>query len=399
MGQPSLKTIPLVKQLARGLDTIDKAAPYAGLPRGPQKAVIKDVDDPELRGRVRVLFDAFNKDIPEVLGAGVYSQERETSEEYWSHWIDVSPAFKGKQPRGLIGKRVVVMLPHSQYQFAVLSDVVYDPGSLTDSAAKDLEIPNNTTMTRVPVFGADEMPDPVKFNIGCMVIEEGGPMNSDWLCVCLKRDGKHIWVRHGDLAHGHAGANDTSSQVGASGARPGPGQAGASWDHVFITSHMEMQKYSAFGTAPRGNPGGGGAAWHSPPTGKDGEGNKIEPLPFAEPQLFSMDDALKFVREPGYPDAISGAFTTTHNPPIPAAVSSVPGLNFAQKAIRVGQKVLKVALEVKERIDDPTLLVQDAAKASQSFFPSATKFVLQTLNNPQATISTVYKDLKSALGL
>lgn len=397
MGYPSLRTIPLVKQLANQRKIADQHASFAGLPRGPQIAVVKDVDDPELRGRVRVLFDAYNKDIPEVRGAGF--QEREIPEEYWSHWIDCVPAFRGKQPKGLIGKRVMVMLPNSQYQYAVLGDVVYDPQNLTDSAAKELQIPNNTTMTRAPVFGTDELPDPSKYNIGCIIVEEGGPMDSDWLCVCLKRDGKHIWVRHGDLAHGHAGANDTSSQVGASGVRPGPGQAGASWDHVFITSHMEMQKYSAFGTAPRGNPGGNNSAWHSPPTGRDGEGNKIEPLPFTEPQLFNMDDALKFVREPGYPETISGAFTTTYNPAIPAAVSSIPGLNFAQRAVIVGQNVLKIAQEVKRRVDNPTLFVQDAAEASQSFFPSATKFVLQTLNNPQATINTVYKDLKSALGL
>ena len=73
---------------------------FAGLPRGTVRGVIKDVNDPENRGRVRVVFDDMNPEIPQVTGAGVYSEARGGEEPDLSHGIDVSPAFKGKQPKG-----------------------------------------------------------------------------------------------------------------------------------------------------------------------------------------------------------------------------------------------------------------------------------------------------------
>jgi len=207
-----------------------------------------------------------NPEIPQVQGAGKWSEERVGEEPDLSHWIDVSPAFKGKQPAGLVGKRVNISASNGQYQYAVLQDVLYDPDLLATKAKDKLKIPNNSSMTRLPIYGPGTLPPASEENHGCMVVEGGGPMSSDWLCVCLRRQGKYIWVRHVDLQHGHAGENDGRQPNDSGGDKEQPVAEQSVWDYVFPTSAKEMSKSSAYGTSPRPNPYGGGAKWNSPPS-------------------------------------------------------------------------------------------------------------------------------------
>jgi hypothetical protein len=260
-----LKNSEFVRQQASLLAANEANKKYAGLPPGTLRGTVVSVDDPEELGRVKVVFDDMNPDVPQALGAGQYSDRRVGSEPDSSHWIDVSPAFKGKQPKGLVGKRVNISPSSGQYQYAVLQDVLYDPQLMTKQAGKGMEMPNNSSMTRLPVYGAGELPPAGQENHGCMVIEEGGPMSSDWLCVCLKRQGKYIWVRHVDLQHGHAGENDGKQPVDSAGDSEQPVDEQSVWDFVFPTSAQEMPKTSAYGTSPRSNPYGGQAAWNAPP--------------------------------------------------------------------------------------------------------------------------------------
>lgn len=230
---PSLSNTPLVKMLASVQKSLDNLnARFPGVARGSVRATIRDVDDPQNRGRVRVLFDAMNyKDIPQVEGAGEYSNERDGEEEYLSHWIDVSPAFAGKQPKGLLGKRVNIQLSNGQYQYAVLQDVVHDPELLTSSSAAALELPNNSSMTRLPVYNSGELPPASKENVGCTLIETGGPQGDDWLMVCLKRGGSYKWVRHIDRLHYHTGQvpdNDNEDN--------GPDKQGRTYDSTIQTT-------------------------------------------------------------------------------------------------------------------------------------------------------------------
>ena len=266
MKPPKLRTTPLVQQLAAMQQATEANMKFAGLPRGTLRGVIKDVEDPENRGRVRVVFDDMNPEIPQVSGAGDWSKERVGQEPDLSHWIDVSPAFRGKQPPGLVGKRVNISVSNGQYQYAVLNDVLYDPELLAEKAKGKLEMPNNSSMTRLPIYPSGSLPPAASDNHGCMVIESGGPMNSDWLCVCLQRQGSYFWVRHIDMAHGHSGQNDGKQPPDSSGDGEPPVNQQTIWDYVFPTTGGEMQKYSQYGTSPRANPFGGEAKWYDPPS-------------------------------------------------------------------------------------------------------------------------------------
>ena len=262
MRPPKLRTIPLIQQLAAMQQASEANMKFAGLPRGTLRGEIVDIEDPEERGRVKVVFDDMNPEIPQVSGAGDWSKERVGKEPDSSHWIDVSPAFKGKQPEGLIGKRVSIAASNGQYQYAVLNDVLYDPEML---ASQEMEMPNNSSMTRLPIYPTGSLPPASEENHGCVVVESGGPMDSDWTCVCLKRQGTYIWVRHVDLQHGHAGENDGEQPSDSAGDSEQPVAEQSVWDYVFPTSAKEMPKSSAYGTSPRSNPYGGSAAWNAPP--------------------------------------------------------------------------------------------------------------------------------------
>lgn len=259
---PRLSNTQFVKDCALAFQASGFASEIAGLPKGSVRGTIVSVDDPENRGRVKVVFDDMNPQVPEVCGAGAYSEERNGDEPDKSHWIDVSPAFKGKQPSGLVNKRVNISVSNGQFQYAILQDVLYDPQNLTEKAQKNLKIPNNSSMTRLPLYPAGSLPPASEENHGCMVVELNGPMLSDWLCVCLRRNGKYFWVRHIDLAHGHAGQNDSSQLPDLQGGGQQPIKNVAVWDTVFPTTAAEMPKASQYGTDVRPNPFGSAAKWY-----------------------------------------------------------------------------------------------------------------------------------------
>ena len=390
----SLSCIPLTHNLARLMLFAESNAKYAGLPRGMVRGKIVDVGDPENLGRVRVLFDAMNpEDIPEIEGAGLFSGPRDGKGNSYSHWIDASPAFVGKQPPDLVGSRVNVILSNGQYHYAILSDTLYDPQNLTEQAAGGLTIPSNSSMTRLPAYPSGSLPPPCKENRGCSVIEEDGPMNSDWVCVCLKRNGEYIWVRHCDLQHGHAGANDSIQPPDSSGNRQNPIQAGTVGDCTFPTSNGQCKRYSAFGTAPTGNPFGVDANWNPPPM------SDKQPFPFEDPKLLDMGAAMDFVRkDAGYIEGqIKGSFTTAWTPQIPATLPAIPGINFAETALKTAQKALSIAEAARNIVTDPTTFIQSTALAALQSYSPQTNFILKTLQNPQGTINTVYSSLTSAL--
>ena len=261
-----LTTNPLVLELAAMKTALNKAdLSFAGQPRGTVRGTIVSVDDPEDRGRVKVIFDDMNPDIPQVSGAGKWADGRVGGEPDQSHWIDCSPAFKGKQPKGLIDKRVNIVVSNGQFQYAILQDTVFDPPNLAKKKQKKLKMPNNSSMTRLPIYPSGELPPAEAENHGCMVIEEGGPMDSDWLCVCLQRQGEYYWVRHIDMAHGHAGENDGKQPPDSEPNNEPPVEEQSIWDYVFPTTGGEMEKYSQYGTSPRANPFGGDAKWYEPP--------------------------------------------------------------------------------------------------------------------------------------
>jgi hypothetical protein len=218
------------------------------------------VDDPSNMGRVKVVFDNMSPDIPQVENAGDYSGPRDGTADM-SHWIDTSPAFKGKQPAGLVGKRVNIAVSNGEYQYAVLQDVLYDPELLTQQAGSKLKMPNNSSMTRLPVYQSGNLPPASEENHGCMVVESGGPMQSDWMCVCLRRNGSYKWVRHIDLNHGHAGQNDSTQRPDSRGDSQQPINNATIWDYVFPTTAGAMSKQSSYGTGVRPNPFGGQATW------------------------------------------------------------------------------------------------------------------------------------------
>jgi hypothetical protein len=264
MVAPKLRTTPLVQSLAQMQAEAEANMKFSGLPHGTLRGTIVDIEDPKKRGRVKVVFDDMNPEIPQVSGAGQWSKERLGKKPDESHWIDVSPAFKGLQPEGLVGKRVNINPSNGQYNYAVLQDVLFDPQMLA-KGAKKIEMPNNSTMTRLPIYPAGSLPPAGEENHGCMVVELDGPMDSDWLCVCLKRQGDYIWVRHVDLQHGHAGENDGIQPPDSHPDAEQPVNEQSVWDYVFPTSNEEMQKYSRYGSSPRPNPFGGEAKWHEPP--------------------------------------------------------------------------------------------------------------------------------------
>ena len=201
--KPRLKNTRLVQSLARLEQSADKSDKYAGLPPGGLRGTIVDVDDPEERGRVRVIFDDMNPDIPQVTGAGDWSKSREGADPDKSHWIDTSPAFKGRQPPGLVGKRVNIAASNGQYQYAVLQDVMYDPQLLATDKKGDLKMPDNSSMTRLPCYPSGSLPPASAENVGCVIVETGGFDGMDWLTVCLNRGGGYKWVNLMDRLHIH----------------------------------------------------------------------------------------------------------------------------------------------------------------------------------------------------
>lgn len=162
----------------------------------PTFGTVVDVDDPEQRGRVKVILDEVNPLILEEYGM---AQKDAIPSE--SDWIEPMVPFKGLQPRALKDRalRVPVIARNGDPNRLVFGDPIYDADQTKYAVS-----PQNSSMTRLPVYPSGQLPAASAENVGCMVVEEGGPQGYDWLCVCLNRGG-YKWVRHIDLKHTHGG--------------------------------------------------------------------------------------------------------------------------------------------------------------------------------------------------
>jgi hypothetical protein len=112
-----------------------------------------------------------------------------------------------------------------------------------------------------------------------------------------------------------------------------------------------------------------------------------------------MGAAMDFVRtDAGYTEGqIKGSFTTAWTPQIPATLPAIPGINFAETALKTAQKALSIAEAARNIVTDPTTFIQSTALAALQSYSPQTNFILKTLQNPQGTINTVYSSLTSAL--
>jgi len=196
-SRPKLETNPLVQALASYHANQDAINSTAAGPKGTIRGTIVDVDDPEERGRVKVVFDDMNPKKPQIEGSNSYGKRE--GKQTISHWVDCKPAFKGKQPKRLIGLRVNINATDGQYQYAVLDDVLWDEGVLTEKTKQ----PNTGTMVRLPCYGSGEMPPCNEENAGLAIVELNGFDGMDWCTVCLKRSGGYKWVNLMDRLHIH----------------------------------------------------------------------------------------------------------------------------------------------------------------------------------------------------
>lgn len=220
-----------LEQFGRLLNNYNQAAQYArdnaGILRETAGRVI-DVEDPEELGRIRVVLREVD---PKYLEENGLPQGGAAETE--SDWINPFPAFKGKQPKSLLEKRVKIMPSQGDPNKMIFGDVLYD----IDDDPTIKEIPNSSNMTRLPIYKAGELPPATKENVGCVIVEEAGPNGNDWLMVCLKRYGDYKWVRHIDRLHYHDGqlpdndpgdnsSNDTQNRT---------------WDAVTETTNDEKE--------------------------------------------------------------------------------------------------------------------------------------------------------------
>ena len=270
-----------LRELASMLFRSDRGAQIAQEMSGkmqPTFGTITDVADPERRGRVKVILDEMN---PEFLTEGGFDQGE--SKATVTDWIKPDVPFRGLQPEKLVGMRVPIKARAGDPGRLSFGAPIYDPeetsnqkktvpsttrkgrsgdGTPGDEASAEGEIPDNSDMVRCQVFPSGSLPDASQENHGCIVIEEDGPMDCDWLCVCIKRKGEFYWVRMIDLQHGHAGEDDGDQDPDTDGDGEVPVKENTVWDYVFPTTHEEMEKQSIHGTDPRDNPEGGEAKHH-----------------------------------------------------------------------------------------------------------------------------------------
>lgn len=265
-----------LNELARLLKRADRGAQIAQELSGnmqPTFGTIVDVEDPERLGRVKVILDQAN---PEFMTENEYDNSE--SEPTKTDWIKPDTPFRGVQPDQLVGMRVPIKARNGDPNRLSFGSPIYDPeeteegqwsggGGGSRSARSGGEdgggdIPPNSDMVRMQVFPAGSLPDASEENHGCIVLEEGGPMDCDWLCVCAKRKGEFYWVRMVDLNHGHAGQDDGDQDPDTDGDGEVPVEENTVWDFVFPTTHQAMTKSSIHGTSPRDNPEGGEAKHH-----------------------------------------------------------------------------------------------------------------------------------------
>ena len=254
-------------ELARLLRRAERGAQLAQENNNDMKptfGTIIDVQDPERRGRVRVVLDNVN---PEFVTEAGFDQGDSKATE--SDWIKPDTPFRGLQPEKLVGMRVPVKARDGDPNRLSFGSPIFDPeetvnqkknvpstsgggGSRSRSAAGDGaqtteadasgEIPDNSDMVRCQVFPSGSLPDASQENHGCIVVEEDGPMDCDWLCVCLKRwDGEYYWVRHMDLNHIHGSQDDGRQPPDSMGAGEAPVEEGVIWD---LTRPTTPQQYT-----------------------------------------------------------------------------------------------------------------------------------------------------------
>ena len=227
-----------IEILGQYFNSYNQASQYArdnaGILRETAGRVI-DIEDPLEQGRIRVVLREVD---PKYLEENGYPQGAATETE--SDWINPFPAFKGKQPKSLLEKRVKIMPSQGDPNKMIFGDVLYD----IDDDPTIKEIPNSSNMTRLPIYKAGELPPPTAENIGCVVVEEGGPCSSDWLCVCLKRRGSYYWVRHIDINHIHQDQDDGIQPPDGAGDGEEPVDEGPIWDKVAPTTDKQYNYQS-----------------------------------------------------------------------------------------------------------------------------------------------------------
>lgn len=195
---------------------------------------IMDVADPEERGRVKLILDETNPELHTELGF------EDSSEPTMTAWQEPKVPFVGIQPEDLVGKRVPIEPKQGDPNRLFFGDPVAD-----FEETEKAEQPKNSAMTRLPVYPSGSLPPAVEENIGCMVVEEGGPCSSDWLCVCLKRRGTFLWIRHIDLNHIHQDQDDGRQPPDSDGDGEAPVDEGTIWDKVAPTTD-EQYTYQSY---------------------------------------------------------------------------------------------------------------------------------------------------------
>jgi len=243
-----------LNELARLLQKADRGAQIAQELSGnmqPTFGKIVDVEDPEQRGRVKVILDQTN---PEFATEQEYDNSE--SQPTQSDWIKPDVPFRGVQPEQLLGMRVPIKARNGDPNRLSFGDPIYDPeeteeqqwsaggggarsGFSEGGGEGGEEIPPNTAMVRAPVYPQGSLPPPGQENFGGLVIEEGGTCNSDWLCCCIKRRGEYYWVRHIDLNHMHADQDDGRQPPDSDGDGEAPVDEGPIWDKVAPTTDKE----------------------------------------------------------------------------------------------------------------------------------------------------------------
>lgn len=191
----------------------------------PTYGEIVDVSDPENRGRVKVILDEVN---PKILEEKGFSQGGAAPSQ--SDWIEPLNPFKGIQPKALVGTRVPIMPRNGDPNRLSFGAPVHDPAE--KQGAKP---PANSDMTRLSVYPSGSLPAADAENVGCMVVETGGPQGYDWLNVCLKRAGGYKWVRMADRLHYHTGQlPDTDNDSEGNG--PDTSTEKRTYDDIIVTT-------------------------------------------------------------------------------------------------------------------------------------------------------------------
>ena len=247
----ALENCDLVKTLLKSERSAKFAQDLSGRALGSLKGTIVDIRDPENLGRVKVLFDSMNNEI----------QNQPEAENYVSHWVSVSPSFVGRQTEELLNARVTLAPVDGKYDRAIHQDIIYEPETNTISGQPK---PQSSTMTRLPVYLAGKLPPPQIENLGCMAVEMGGPLNSDWVVVCLRRNGNFHWVRMIDMQHSHVGGDDVDVPPNNDGTVNPPSKALSTWDYVIPTTDREMPKLTFYGTKRPNMYGENGSKFYGP---------------------------------------------------------------------------------------------------------------------------------------